>query len=121
MVDVILSIVRCKFVLSKEAKVMASRDQIVGGGVLAIAIVVAIVYLYWFFLTPPEIAVWAVKIPVLIVVLAVLGIAGWIGWTMATTPPPKPVEELIGEEISPSEETKEEKPAEAGEAEKKEQ
>jgi len=100
---------------------MASRDQIVGGGVLAIAIIIAIVYLYWFFFTPPEIAIWAVKIPVLIAVLAVLGIAAWIGWTMATTPPPKPVEELIGEEITPSEESKEEKPAETSVAEKKEQ
>jgi len=25
------------------------------------------------------------------------GILGWIGWTMATTPPPKPIEEIAKE------------------------
>jgi predicted DNA-binding transcriptional regulator len=29
-----------------------------------------------------------------IAVAAVLAVGAWIGWTMATTPPPKPLEEL---------------------------
>jgi predicted DNA-binding transcriptional regulator len=26
-----------------------------------------------------------------------MGIGAWIGWTMATTPPPKPIEEITSE------------------------
>ncbi|MBX5321753.1 transcriptional regulator, partial [Candidatus Bathyarchaeota archaeon A05DMB-3] len=28
---------------------------------------------------------------------AVMFIGAWIGWTMATTPPPKPIEEITSE------------------------
>jgi hypothetical protein len=35
---------------------------------------------------------------VLIALVAILGIGAWIGWTMATTPPPKPIEEIEAEE-----------------------
>ena len=41
---------------------------------------------------------WLVAIPVLIAFVAVLAIGAWIGWTMATTPPPKPIEEFEVEE-----------------------
>ncbi len=37
-----------------------------------------------------------------------LAIGAWIGWTMATTPPPKPIEEIATE----MEEKKEEAPTE---------
>lgn len=37
---------------------------------------------------------WVIAVPVLVAFVAILGIGGWIGWTMATTPPPKPIEEL---------------------------
>ena len=40
---------------------------------------------------------WLVAIPVLIAFLVVLFIGAWIGWTMATTPPPKPLEEIEAE------------------------
>jgi len=29
--------------------------------------------------------------------IAILAIGGWIGYTMATTPPPKPIEAVTGE------------------------
>ena len=35
---------------------------------------------------------WAVKLPVFLAVYMVLGIVFWIGYTMATTPPPIPLE-----------------------------
>jgi predicted DNA-binding transcriptional regulator len=34
---------------------------------------------------------------VAIAFVAILAIGAWIGWTMATTPPPKPIEEIITE------------------------
>ena len=33
-------------------------------------------------------------IGILISAFIALGIGAWIGWTMATTPPPKPLEEI---------------------------
>jgi len=45
----------------------------------------------------------AIATVVLIAFLAIMFIGAWIGWTMATTPPPKPIEELETE-------TEEEKP-----------
>jgi len=40
---------------------------------------------------------WAVAIPVFIAFIAIMFIGAWIGWTMATTPPPKPIEEITTE------------------------
>jgi putative effector of murein hydrolase LrgA (UPF0299 family) len=37
---------------------------------------------------------WVIATPVAIAFIAILGIGGWIGYTMATTPPPKPIEEI---------------------------
>ena len=98
---------------------MASKDQAMGAGILAVAVVLIIVYLYWLFgpytewpLLGFSIRIWALIIPVLILVLAVLGIAAWIGYTMATTPPPKPLEEIpeLSESADKKEETAEKGP-----------
>jgi len=73
---------------------MASKDQAVGAVIVAVCVVTAVVYvaaLFW--PTLEAIRLWLVAIPVLIAFTAVLGIGAWIGWTMATTPPPKPIEE----------------------------
>ncbi|MEM2914482.1 MAG: transcriptional regulator [Candidatus Bathyarchaeia archaeon] len=35
---------------------------------------------------------WALIIPILIIVYLFLFIVAWIGWTMATTPPPLPIQ-----------------------------
>ena len=45
-----------------------------------------------------------VAIPVLIAFIAVMAIGAWMGWTMATTPPPKPIEEIEAETKSEPEE-----------------
>jgi hypothetical protein len=47
---------------------------------------------------PIDFQLWLVAIPVLIAFLVVLFIGAWIGWTMATTPPPRPLEEIEAEE-----------------------
>jgi predicted negative regulator of RcsB-dependent stress response len=40
---------------------------------------------------------WIIAVPVLVAFIAIMGIGAWIGWTMATTPPPKPIEEITSE------------------------
>jgi predicted DNA-binding transcriptional regulator len=44
--------------------------------------------------TEANVQFWTIAIPVLVAFIGILGIGSWIGWTMATTPPPKPIEEL---------------------------
>ena len=60
---------------------------------------------------------WAVAVVVLIAFLAIMFIGAWIGWTMATTPPPKPIEELELEEEKAEGEAEEETTEEAKEKE----
>jgi len=38
---------------------------------------------------------WAFKLPVVLAVYVILGIVLWIGYTMATTPPPMPLEKPL--------------------------
>ena len=53
----------------------------------------------------------AVLVLVSIAFIAVLAIGAWIGWTMATTPPPKPIEEITTEMEEKKEEPKAEESA----------
>ncbi len=92
---------------------MVSKDQSIGGAIFIVCAVVGILYfitLVWpgpiwfsvFGMAVDEdfaaiVRFWAVAVPVLIAFIAVTGIGAWIGWTMATTPPPKPIEEFTSE------------------------
>jgi len=99
-----------------------SKDQAIGGLIFLVCVVLIIGYivglLFYPYIKPvidlgstERVQFWLVAIPVLIAFVAVLGIGAWIGWTMATTPPPKPIEEIEAEEKK--EEAKEkEKPTE---------
>ena len=60
-----------------------------------------------------------VAIPVTLAIILIFAIGAWIGWTMATTPPPKPIEE-IETEIE-TEEAKEEKTETASETKSEEE
>jgi len=82
-----------------------SKDQTLGAAILAICLLVGIFYvttlLYPQWLntfgiqtTQSNIQFWVIAVPVLVAFIAILAIGGWIGWTMATTPPPKPIEEI---------------------------
>jgi hypothetical protein len=98
-----------------------SKDQAIGGLIFLVCVIIIIGYIVALFApgivadilnpllgrTPSieGIRFWLAEIPVLVAVVAVLGIGAWIGWTMATTPPPKPIEEIEAEEKK--EETKE--------------
>lgn len=78
---------------------MTSKDQALGGLICTTCVSIAIVYtpaLFWPALE--AIRLWLVAIPVFIAFIVVLGIGAWIGWTMATTPPPKPIEDIQVEE-----------------------
>jgi H+/Cl- antiporter ClcA len=99
---------------------MASKDQAIGWLIFAACVVVIILYLVgllWygsplgnsFGTSHWPLAFTLIAIPVLLAFVLILGIGAWIGWTMATTPPPKPIEEIETEEKKePSEEEKEE-------------
>ncbi|MDH5461454.1 MAG: transcriptional regulator [Candidatus Bathyarchaeota archaeon] len=87
---------------------MVSKDQAIGWLIFLACAVVAIVYLVAFYFFP-TIALWLVGVPVVIAFIAVLAIGAWIGWTMATTPPPKPIEEIEAETRIEEKEEEEEK------------
>jgi predicted DNA-binding transcriptional regulator len=57
--------------------------------VILVASIVGIVVYTWLLLTY---AILVLQITAFIAVAFVLIIAAWIGWTMATTPPPAPLE-----------------------------
>jgi len=73
-----------------------SRDQVYGGAIFAVSLIIIVAYVIAFFAPilslPAWWHEWAVGLPVLLFVLAVLVISMWIGWTMMTTPPPVPLE-----------------------------
>lgn len=112
---------------------MASKDQAIGAIIFIVCVVVAIGYIIamifpwqvakWISpiidVTATGIRYWLVGIPVLVAFVIVLAIGAWIGWTMATTPPPKPLEEIEAEEKL-EEEKEEEKPEPTEKAETKE-
>lgn len=85
---------------------MVSKDQGIGGIIFLVCIIIAIGYtaglFYFGYALQDEgnwpIAMWLIAIPVFLAFILILGIGAWIGWTMATTPPPKPIEELETEE-----------------------
>jgi predicted DNA-binding transcriptional regulator len=98
---------------------MVSKDQTIGGAIFIVCAVLGVLYVVTLFyppwlsllgLTVPEwaqipVQFWVIAVPVLIAFVAVMGIGAWIGWTMATTPPPKPIEELTSEMEEKKEET----------------
>jgi lysylphosphatidylglycerol synthetase-like protein (DUF2156 family) len=93
---------------------MVSKDQAIGWLICLVCVVVAVWYTLTLFfptvllgwLEATAVRFWLVAAPVFIAFIAILAIGAWIGWTMATTPPPKPIEEIEAE--TKIEETKEE-------------
>ena len=89
-----------------------SKDQAIGGAIFIVCLLVAVGYIVTLFVptifvdtleyvnlstTVEDVKFWIIAIPVFIAFIAVLFIGAWIGWTMATTPPPKPIEEITSE------------------------
>lgn len=87
-----------------------TRDKVVGGGLLVLSILVIIVYLWLVFFPPfSGVDLFVLKLTGAIAIIVVFAIVGWIGYTLATTPPPKPIEEIekeMEEELKKLEESK---------------
>jgi predicted DNA-binding transcriptional regulator len=100
---------------------MVSKDQGIGGAILAVCVIVALLYIVTLFypawlniiglsFSAGTVQFWVIAVPVFVAFVAIMFIGAWIGWTMATTPPPKPIEEITTEIEDKKEEAK---PAEA--------
>jgi predicted DNA-binding transcriptional regulator len=101
---------------------MVSKDQGIGGAILAVCVIIALLYIVTLFypawlsfiglsFTASTVQFWVIAVPVFIAFVAIMFIGAWIGWTMATTPPPKPIEEITTEIEEKKEETKAEETA----------
>jgi predicted DNA-binding transcriptional regulator len=109
---------------------MVSKDQGIGGAILAVCVIVALAFVV-LVIFPAEVSkllgmavnsntgstirLDVVLILVSVAFIAILAIGAWIGWTMATTPPPKPIEEITTEIEEKKEEPKAEEPAKQAE------
>jgi predicted DNA-binding transcriptional regulator len=85
-----------------------AKDQALGAVVLVVCVAGILLYGWLVFLTDWSLLV--LELTGFIAILGILGIGAWIGWTMATTPPPKPIEELEKEIEAEEPKEKEEKP-----------
>ncbi len=83
-----------------------NRDNVIGAGILVVSIAVIAIYI-WLIFFPPLMGldIFILKLTGSVAVAGIFGILAWIGYTLATTPPPKPIEEIekeiekeIGEE-----------------------
>ena len=108
---------------------MVSKDQAIGGAILLVCVLVAVFYIITLFypkwlveigllgkganLGPVQF--WVIAVPVFVAFVAIMFIGAWIGWTMATTPPPKPIEEITTEIEDKKEDPKVEEPVAAPE------
>ncbi len=91
------------------------NDKSIGYGIMLVTIIIMVFYFVWSFapwlggafawLAPYY--DWAYKLPILGAVYLMLFIVLWIGYTMATTPPPIPLENPLDLEETEEEEKKE--------------
>lgn len=65
-----------------------NKDQSIGAVILVVSIVGIVVYTWLLYAYPMVV----LQITAFIAVAGILVIIAWIGWTMATTPPPAPLE-----------------------------
>jgi len=112
---------------------MVSKDQAIGGVIFIVCLLVAIFYVVTLFyptwlnsipgvsVAGGDVQFWIIAVPVFIAFVVIMGIGAWIGWTMATTPPPKPIEEITSEIETEEKKVSEEKPVEATEEPRKEE
>lgn len=71
-------------------------DRTLGAAILMGSVIGVAIYFYIIFFSPWILIV--IQISMFLAVLLVLAILGWIGYTMATTPPPEPLESFTDDE-----------------------
>jgi len=69
-----------------------NRDKAVGLALLVVSIVIIIAYAYVMFAT--HYAMFLLELTGVVAIAVVFGILAWVGYALATTPPPKPIEEI---------------------------
>ncbi|GAB6148831.1 transcriptional regulator [Stetteria hydrogenophila] len=92
-----------------------NRDQAVGAGLAAGSLLFFVIYAYILLFTRYDLVL--LKLTALALVGIAAGILAWIGYTLATTPPPKPIEEIekeVEEELKKLEQEQEKAGQEAG-------
>ena len=67
-----------------------NKDQLIGLSILIASIIGIGVYAWLLY----AYALIVLQITAFIAITAILGILAWIGYTMATTPPPTPIEDI---------------------------
>lgn len=74
------------------------NDRLLGGAILAGSVTGVIAYFWLLFFS--SWALLTIQVSAFLAVAAVLFILAWIGYTLATTPPPVPLEDLdLDEEL----------------------
>ena len=86
-----------------------SKDQAIGATICTACVIIGALYtagLFYFGnrLSSWPLEFWLIAVPVFLALIAILGIGAWIGWSMATTPPPKPIEEITSKTEEKAEE-----------------
>ena len=95
-------------------------DRVLGGLILVGSLVGVALYFWLVFLSPQAWILLTLQASAFLAVAAVLVIVAWIGYTLATTPPPAPIEDLTKEFEEEQPEEGEAKEKEEGEAKEKE-
>lgn len=85
------------------------KDQAIGAVIFVVSVLVAIAFVGLLFFYDPyitsfinigataDVRYWLIATPVSVTFVVLMAVGSWIGWTMATTPPPKPFEEITEE------------------------
>ena len=71
-----------------------SKDQVLGLLTLAGSLVGIIVYGILLFSLGDAVSLLTLQVTAFLAAAFILGVLAWIGYTLATTPPPKPIEEI---------------------------
>jgi predicted DNA-binding transcriptional regulator len=67
-------------------------NRAIGVGLMAVGVIGILLYGWLVFFSPWQVLI--LQLTAFVAVAAVLGILAWVGYTLATTPPPKPIEEI---------------------------
>jgi len=71
------------------------KDQAIGAVLLISSAIIIIAYIWLVFFPPLAGAdIFLLKLTGAVAVVGIFVILAWIGYTLATTPPPKPIEEI---------------------------